>query len=370
MKDYYQILGVGQKATLAEIKKTYRRLARKYHPDLNPNDKEAEKRFKEINEAYEVLKDPEKRKQFDTYGRVGADFRKGPGSGRGPFEGFDFNSSGDASFGDIFETIFRGGYSGAGEAQAQHQNTPQRGEDLHYSMSLNFLDAVKGLETPIQLTRKIACKTCSGRGYQPSGTPSRCPSCNGSGRVQKQMGFMKFASPCPACQGRGTISEKGCSECSASGRVEAVDRIKVRIPAGVEDGSKLRIPQKGNAGIHGGSYGDLIISIAVSPHPFFARQQNNLVITLPVTFTEAALGAKVEVPTLDGKAILKIPPGSSSGQKLRLRGKGIVDPKGVDQGDMVVTLKIVPPPTKDMAVRELLKKLELIAAYNPREDLP
>ncbi len=368
MKDYYQILGVGRKATLAEIKKTYRKLARKYHPDLNPNDKEAEKRFKEITEAYETLKDPEKRKQYDTYGRVGTDFNKGPG--RGPFEGFDFNTSGDASFGDIFETIFRGGFAGAGGPQTREQTPPSRGEDLHYSMSLSFLDAVKGLETPIQLTRKMACKPCGGRGYQPSGSSTRCHTCNGTGRVQKQMGFMKFASPCPTCHGRGVISEKACSACSSSGRTDTVDRIKVRIPAGVEDGSKLRIPQKGNAGIHGGEYGDLIISISVSPHPFFTRQQNNLVITLPITFTEAALGAKVEVPTLDGKAILKIPPGSSSGQKLRLRGKGISLPKSTEQGDMVVTLKIVPPPTKDLAVRELLKKLEQLTAYNPREEIP
>ncbi len=368
MKDYYQILGVPQKATLAEIKKTYRKLARKYHPDLNPNDKEAERRFKEITEAYEVLKDPEKRKQFDTFGRVGSDFKKGPG--RGPFEGFDFNSTGDASFGDIFETIFRGGVNGTEGTQPREKRGPIRGEDLHYSMSLNFLDAVKGLETPIQLTRKISCTPCIGRGTQPSGSPIHCPVCSGTGKVQKQMGFMKFASPCPSCHGRGSISEKPCPSCAGTGRTETVDRIKVRIPAGVEDGSKLRIPQKGNSGINGGGYGDLIISIAVSPHPFFIRQQNNLVITLPVTFTEAALGAKVEVPTLDGKAMLKIPPGSSSGQKLRLRSKGISDPKTSEQGDMVVTLKIVPPPTKDMAVRELLKKLEQIASYNPREDLP
>jgi molecular chaperone DnaJ len=184
------------------------------------------------------------------------------------------------------------------------------------------------------------------------------------------MGFMKFASPCPTCNGRGTISEKACQSCSGSGRIDSVDRIKVRIPPGVEDGSKLRIPQKGNAGQKGGQSGDLIISITVASHPFFARQQNNLAITLPVTFTEAALGAKVEVPTLDGKAMLKIPPGSASGQKLRLRGKGITDPKTATPGDMVATLKIVPPPTKDLAVRELLKKLEQIAAYNPREDLP
>jgi molecular chaperone DnaJ len=368
MKEYYQILGVGQKATLAEIKKSYRKLARKFHPDLNPNDKEAERRFKEITEAYEVLKDPEKRKQFDTYGRVGADFKKG--GNHGPFEGFDFNTTGDASFGDIFETIFGGGFQGQNASAGREQSQTSRGEDLHYSMSLSFLDAVKGLETPIQLTRKVPCQVCGGRGAQPSGSPTRCPTCAGTGKVQKQMGFMKFASPCPTCNGRGTISEKACQSCSGSGRIDSVDRIKVRIPPGVEDGSKLRIPQKGNAGQKGGQSGDLIISITVASHPFFARQQNNLAITLPVTFTEAALGAKVEVPTLDGKAMLKIPPGSASGQKLRLRGKGITDPKTATPGDMVATLKIVPPPTKDLAVRELLKKLEQIAAYNPREDLP
>jgi molecular chaperone DnaJ len=361
MSDYYKILGVSKKASLAEIKKAYRRLARKYHPDLNPGDKEAEKQFKDITEAYEILRDPEKRKQFDMFGRVG-NFR---GRGGSPFDGFDFTTSGSSSFGDIFETIFGSGH----HAPGQNRRRAEQGEDLHYSINLSFNDAAQGIETPIQLTRKEACTSCSGKGIDPKASKVTCPRCNGSGKVQKQTGFMKFSSVCTSCGGSGHIPGKNCNVCIGEGRVDNVTKIRVRIPAGVDNESKVRINGKGNAGRFGGPTGDLIISIHVTVHKFFKRSGSNLEILLPVTYMEAALGDKVEVPTLDGTALLKIPPGTSSGQKMRLKGKGIINPKTKNKGDMIVEIKIIPPPTTDIEVRRMLKKIEKIAPYNPREAL-
>ncbi len=362
MSDYYKTLGVTRKATLSEIKKAYRKLARKYHPDLNPNDKVAEQRFKDITEAYEILKDPEKRKQFDTFGTVGNYKASG---GPGGFEGFDFTTRGTSSFGDIFETIF-GGTQGRGRGRPQR---PERGEDLHYSINLSFLDAARGIETPIQVVRKEACNHCEGKGVEKNSSRVTCPTCSGSGRIQKQTGFMKFASMCDECGGNGYLPGRQCRSCDGDGRGDKVTKIRARIPSGVDDGSKVRLAGKGNAGRFGGNPGDLIITINVSTHKFFKRNASNLEITLPVTYMEAALGAKIEVPTLEKPTILKVPPATASGQKLRLKGKGITNPKTKAKGDMVVEIKIVPPPTTDLEVRRLLKKIEKKAPYNPREGL-
>jgi len=368
MKDFYRVLGVERKATLAEIKKAYRKLARKHHPDLNPGDKAAEQRFKEITEAYEVLKDPQKRKQYDTFGRVGPEAGKQPPGGG--FRGFDFNAGGSGSFGDIFETIFGGMGAGAGRRRRETSATrPVRGEDLHYSITLSFLDAINGIETPIQLARRVPCDVCKGSGTAPGSNRIACPDCRGTGQVQRQTGFMTFASPCPRCGGSGSLSGDSCSRCGGDGRVEKVSRFRVRIPPGVDEGSKVRLAGKGNSGRHGGSPGDLIITIQVTPHPYFRRHGNDLEMQLPVTFTEAALGAKVPVPTLNGTTLLKIPPGIQSGRRLRLKGKGIQSPRGHARGDMLVEIQIAPPPTKDIEVRRLLNQLEEMAAYNPREGL-
>lgn len=372
MNDYYKILGVSKKASLSEIKKAYRKLARKFHPDLNPGDKDAEKQFKQITEAYEVLKDPEKRKQYDTFGSVGGNFRGHKGGS--PFEGFDFNTSGTSSFGDIFETIFGGGggFAGAGAGagtQNRQQPRAEQGEDLRYSINLSFLDATKGIETPIQLVRKESCSTCGGKGIERNSSRVTCPRCNGTGKIQKQTGFMKFASPCNQCQGSGYLPGRNCNSCGGEGRVDKVSKIRARIPAGVDNGSTVRLRGKGNAGRRNGPLGDLIISINVSSHQFFKRNGANLEVTLPITYLEAALGAKVEVPTLDGSTLLKVPPGSPSGMKLRLKGKGVTHPKSRATGDMIVELKIVPPPTTDIEVRKLLQKIEKKAPYNPREDM-
>jgi molecular chaperone DnaJ len=364
MSDYYKILGVSKKASLADIKKAYRKLARTYHPDLNPGDKVSEKKFKEITEAYEVLKDPEKRKQYDMFGRVGGNYR-GSGRSGSPFDGFDFNTSGSHSFGDIFETIFGGG--GGPGTTGQNRRKPEPGEDLRYSINLSFVDAAQGIETPIQMVRKEPCAVCSGKGIDPSASKITCPRCRGIGKVQKQTGFMKFSSPCGSCGGSGTIPGKNCNACGGEGRVDNVNKIRARIPAGVDNDSTVKLGGKGNAGRFGGSTGDLIITINVSGHKFYKRSGSNLEIQLPVTYLEAALGGKVEVPTLEGTTLLKIPPGTASGQKLRLKGKGIIHPKTKSKGDMIVEIKIVPPPTTDLEVRKLLKKIEKKAPYNPRE---
>lgn len=369
MSDYYKILGIDKKATLSDIKKAYRKLARKYHPDLNPGDKTAEARFKEITEAYEVLRDSDKRKQYDTFGTVGN--QNFNGGGRSGFDGFDFNTTGSNSFGDIFETIFGGGFSGGG---AQRRSTatgrkPVPGEDLRYSMTLSFVDAANGIETPIQVVRKIACAPCKGKGVDPESSKVKCIACNGTGRVQKQTGFMKFASPCPECNGTGVTPGMSCSECRGEGRTDKVSKIKVRIPAGVDDKSKVRIGGRGNSGKYGGSTGDLIITINVTPHQFFKREGLDLYVNLPVTYSEAALGAKVEVPTLNGTTLVKIPPGTASGKKLRIRGKGIANPKSGQQGDMFIEIRIIPPSIKDLEVRKLLQKIDKKAPYNPREGI-
>jgi len=366
MKDYYQILGVSKEATLAEIKKAYRKLARKFHPDLNPGDKSAEQKFKEINQAYEVLKDPEKRKQFDTFGSVGPNFANN--RSQSDFEGFDFTSTGSSSFGDIFESIFGGAGPFRSETGRRGQRA-ERGEDLLYSISLNFMDAARGIETPIQISHRETCATCQGKGIDPGSKQTVCPTCKGKGRIQKQTGFMKFGAVCPGCGGAGTLPGSPCRTCHGEGGVDKVSRIRIRIPAGVDNGSKVRISGKGNAGRQGGPPGDLIISVSVTPHQLFRRSGQNLEIILPVTYAEAALGAKVEVPTLDGSSLLKIPPGTASGQKMRLKGKGIINPKTKAPGDMVIELKIVPPSIKDLKVRELLKEIEKISPYDPRQDL-
>lgn len=365
MADYYKILGVGKKASLSEIKKAYRKLARKYHPDLNPGDKAAERSFKEITEAYEVLKDPEKRKQYDMFGAVGANFR----TGKRPsgFNGFDFTTTGSSTFGDIFETIFGGG--GPFTQSQKQQRKPEQGEDLRYSMNLNFMDAAHGIETPIQLNRKESCGSCGGKGIDRNSPKTACTRCKGTGRNQQQTGFMKFSSVCSLCGGTGHMPGESCRSCGGEGRLDKVTKIRVRIPAGVDNDSKVRITGKGNFGRLGGPAGDLIISIKVTEHKFFERDGENLEVLLPVTYMEAALGAKVEVPTLDGSTLLKIPPGTSSAQKLRLRGKGIMNPKTRSKGDMIIEIKIVPPPTTDIEVRRLLKKIEKKAPYNPRKTL-
>jgi molecular chaperone DnaJ len=364
-KDYYRILGVERKATAAEIKKAYRKLARKYHPDLNPGDKTAEAKFKEIQEAYSVLSDPKKRSQYDQLGFVGE--QPPPGTGPRPyssgFEGFDFSGSGTSSFSDFFEGIF------GGAARASPVGEPERGEDLHYAMKIGFEDAINGFQTRIQLTRMVVCPQCQGRGYIQASASRPCPSCGGTGRVQMQRGFMKFSTACPACQGTGRSRGEECRSCHGSGLVQKTELITVKIPSGVDSGSKVRVPGKGNAGRNGAPPGDLFISIDVASHSLFRREGANIYLKLPITVPEATLGAKIEVPTLYGKRTIKIPPGTKSGQKFRLKEMGAPVPGRRLRGDQFVEVSIVPPSFEDQRIRELMKELEKLSGENPRDKM-
>lgn len=362
-KDYYQILGVPRNASQAEIKKAYRKLARKYHPDLNPGDKAAEAKFKEIQEAYSVLSDPKKRAQYDQFGFVG---NVPPGAEEAStfsgFEGFDFSDYGSATFRDIFEAFFGG-------RAARQTVEPERGEDLHYTMKLGFEDAINGVQTKIRLNRLVTCSACGGLGFISTSGSGRCPTCGGRGRTTVQRGFMRFSTECPTCGGTGRAPGAMCSVCHGEGRIQASETINVRIPAGVDTGSKVRIAGKGNAGRRGGPSGDLYISIEVAPHSIFQREGNNIYIKVPITISEATLGAKIEVPTLSGKTTIRIPPGTKSGQKFRIRGLGVPTAGGRAKGDQFVEVTIVPPPFQDQRVRELMRELERIAPENPREKL-
>lgn len=361
--DYYQILGIDKKASLAEIKKAYRKLARKYHPDLNPGDKAAEAKFKEIQEAYSVLSDSKKRAQYDQFGFVG-DIPPGGAHQRAytsGFEGFDFSNFGSSPFQDFFENIFG--------TRTQAARSSQRGEDLHYTMKVGFQDAINGVKTRIKLTRMDSCLACRGRGFVQSGGQSNCPTCGGSGQASMQRGFMKFATTCPTCGGTGRSTGAECSSCHGSGLIPKSELISVRIPAGVNTGSKVRIPGKGNAGRNGGPTGDLFITIEVDSHPFFKREGKNVYVKVPITVPEATLGAKIEVPTLYGKTTIRIPPGTKSGQKFRLRDKGAPVPGKRLKGDQFVEVSIVPPSFNDERIRNLMKELQEISRENPREKM-
>jgi len=364
-RDLYDVLGVPKTAPAAEIKKAYRKLARKYHPDLNPNDKAAEAKFKEIQAAYDVLSDPKKKNQYDQFGFAGD---HPPGSGPGPenssaggFEGFDFSDFGSGSFRDLFQNIF-GGAAARGDA---HRPGPQRGEDLLYTMKVGFQDAVRGLQTRIQLTHLVACPACAGSGST-AGSSKTCPSCRGTGKASHQRGYMKFSGACPACGGRGTVKSGDCRDCQGQGLAQKTETITVRIPAGVDNGSRVRIPGKGHAGPDGGPPGDLYIQIETLPHPLFRREGVNIQVKVPITVPEATLGAKIDVPTLEGPAVIRIPPGTKSGQRFRLKGKGVAAAGARSCGDEVVEVTIVPPPFGDERVRELMKNLEPLYGGNPR----
>ena len=363
-KDYYRILGVERKATAAEIKRTYRKLARKFHPDLNPGDKTAEAKFKEIQEAYSVLSDPKKKSQYDQFGFIGD--QSPPGAGQrtysSGFEGFDFSDSGSSSFTDFFESLFG---RGARAAQAG----PERGEDLHYTMKIGFDEAVNGLQSRIQLTRLVSCPACQGSGHVHSSGKGRCPTCGGSGRAHLQRGSMKFATTCPACQGTGVSRGEDCRECRGQGVGQKTELINVKIPAGVDAGSRVRVPNKGNVGRNGGPPGDLYISIEVNPHPYFRREGANILLKVPITVPEATLGAQIEVPTLRGRTTIKIPPGTKSGQKFRLKEMGAPLAVGRTRGDEFVEVAIVPPAALDQKVRELMKELAKLSTENPRDKM-
>ncbi len=366
-KEYYQVLGVAKGAALPDIKKAYRKLARKYHPDLNPGDKTAEARFKEIQEAYAVLSDPKKRAQYDQFGDLGGvpPGAAPGGPGGAGFEGFDFSDYGSSTFRDFFENLFSGG-GGVRGAEAATDGL-QRGEDLQYSMPIGFEDAIHGVQTRIRVNRQASCRPCGASGRAAGSRQRPCPNCGGSGRGTVQRGFMKFSSACPACGGTGQAPGEPCPSCGGQGAVQISDLISVRIPAGVDNGSKVRVPGRGNAGRNGGPPGDLYIVIEVAPHAYFRREGANISVRVPITVPEATLGAKIEVPTLWGKTMIRIPPGTKSGQKFRIKEQGAPVTGRKGRGDEYAEVFIVPPPFDNERIREMMKELEKISGPNPRE---
>ncbi len=347
-RDYYEILGVDRNASPQELKKAYRRLAMEYHPDRNPSPDAAEK-FKEINEAYEVLSDPEKRSIYDRFGHAGVDGAMG--SGPQGFEGF----STFEGFGDIFDAFF------GGSARGRRRRGPARGSDLRYNLRLTFEEAVFGTEKEIEYTRLERCDHCRGRGAEPGSDLSVCPECNGAGEIRRaqQSIFGQFVnvSTCHRCGGEGRVITNPCSKCHGQGRVKRTRRISVKIPAGVDDGAQIRLTGEGEAGVRGGEEGNLYVVLSVAPDPRFVRIEDHILYELPVNVAQAALGAKVRIPTLEGEMEFEVPPGTQSGEEFVIRGKGVPHLQRPGRGDLVVRVTVVVPEELTGEQRELLEKL-------------
>lgn len=397
-KDYYGTLGVKKSASQEEIRKAFRKLARKYHPDVNPGDKKAEEKFKELSEANDVLSEPKKRKIYDqlgfysdnidpaaaeAYARGGGfgagGFGAGPSGARNPqgaegqgfdFGGFDFSDfaggrgkqagEGAGSFRDIFSSMFSGAGTGI-----QHEQ--EHGSDLEYQVNIGFWDGIRGTVMRLNITRLETCGNCSGKGVV--GAPTTCPQCHGSGQITQSSGRMKFNIPCPRCGGTGK-AQNVCTVCHGEGVTQKAEPLEVRVKAGTRDGQRIRLAGKGNAGSNGGAPGDLYIIIRIGEHPVFRREGDDIYVTVPVAAWEAALGAKIEVPTIDGRSQLRVPPGTQSGQKLRLREKGIPSAtKDGVRGDEIVEVKTVVPQPRDLKVRELWQELQKLNPEDPRAEL-
>jgi molecular chaperone DnaJ len=372
-EDYYGILGVARNAKVPEIKKAYRRLARKNHPDVNPEDKSAEERFKKIQEAYDVLSDPKKRAIYDQYGFYSENFKEqrgGPGRGftEGFSHGFDFSemdpsAAGQSSFRDVFAEFFGGG------STRSRSRGPEKGEDLDHHLNISFNESIKGLSTRLTINRHDSCTACDGSGIDRNAGQRTCTKCQGTGQESKSHGFMRFSNTCRACNGTGRIGGQ-CGSCGGSGNVVSNETITVRIPPGVADGYRMRVANKGNAGKNGGPPGDLYLIITVRPHEFFRREGNDILCVMPITVTEAALGTKIQVPLIDGQTLLRIPPGTQSGQKFRLRGKGAPSLRGEVTGNLLVEVRVVVPKIADERSKEILRELARLNPENPREGIP
>jgi molecular chaperone DnaJ len=349
----YEALGVPKNASAAELKKAYRKLVQQYHPDKNPGDAEAEKRFKEIQHAYDVLSDPEKRKQYD--GRTGA-FGTGSASTTFDFSEFDL--------GDLF-----GGLFGRSTSRDRVNGRGQRGADVEVEVRVSFEDSLKGLQTTVPVTLELACHTCHGTGAAPGTAPKRCPQCDGTGVVASSQGLFALQQPCPTCRGNGTVLETPCPTCRGTGRERRTKRYTVRIPAGVKDGTKIKLKGKGEAGFGGAPAGDLYVVTRVEPSKLYERRGDDLVLEVPVTFDEAALGAEVEIPTPDGRVSLKIPAGSADGKLLRVKGRGAPKLKGDGRGDLLARLRVQVPSKLTKGEREALEDLRKAHKGNPRDRL-
>jgi molecular chaperone DnaJ len=391
-KDYYETLGVPKAAGADEIRKAYRRLARKHHPDLNPGDKAAEEHFKNVQEAYDILSDDNKRKIYDQYGFYsdnippngaggeGASYSSGPNFGGFDFsqymrdqqargagtgggfesEGGGFSGGGGGSFRDIFSQFFRG--SGKNSTPQ-----PERGTDLEYGLNVDFWQAIKGTQVRLNINRQETCETCHGTGSSGNNV-AVCPECDGTGTVTQMAGAMKFNLTCQRCGGSGRLKNT-CPTCFGQGVVSKTDSVEVRIPAGVPQGARLRVAGKGNAGVAGGSPGDLYITVRIEEHPFFQRTGDNIEVKVPLTVSEAGLGAKIEVPTIDGKALLKIPQGTQNGQRFRLREKGVFNSRKNTRGDEIVEVVLQAPNVHNERTRELLRELAQVQTEDVRSEI-
>ena len=352
-RDYYEVLGVSRGASEDELKQAYKKMARKYHPDLNPGDKTAEEKFKEVNEAYEVLSDADKKARYDQYGHAGVDPNFGAGGFGGGFDGsFDFGD-----LGDIFGSFFGGGFGGG---RRTNPNAPQRGESIRMSIAISFEEAAFGCEKAVTVERYETCDTCHGNGCAPGTSPEVCPDCHGTGTVQVRrqtpMGVFATSSPCPKCGGKGRIIHQPCKDCRGSGMVRKKKTIQASIPAGIDNGQTISIRGQGNAGKNGGPAGDLLITITVRPHELFRREGTSVLCEAPITFTQAVLGAELEIPTIDGKVKYTLPEGTQSGTTFRLKGKGIPSINGRGRGDQYVTVYIETPKNLNKEQKEALKK--------------
>ncbi len=343
-RDYYEVLGCGRNAGEAELKKAYRRLAMKFHPDRNPDDKQAEARFKEAKEAYEILSNSEKRAAYDQFGHAGVDASQAGGFGGGADAFSDI-------FGDVFGDIF-------GSTGRRGRTQVFRGADLRYELPLSLEQAVAGDSVNIEVPTKVECSRCRGAGSEPGTQRSACTRCNGSGQVRVQQGFFSIQQTCPTCRGQGTIIMSPCIECSGRGRVRKVKTLAVQVPAGVDTGDRIRLAGEGEAGRNGGPAGDLYVDIAVNPHPIFARDGRNLNCEVPISFADAVLGSSVDVPTLGGHVVLRIPPETQSGRVFRLRGKGVRSVRGTGIGDLFCKVQVETPVKLDEDQKEMLRQFD------------
>ena len=350
VKDLYETLGVARGASQDEIKKAYRKLARRHHPDANPGDAAAEERFKEVQAAYDVLSDPEKRKQYDRFGSQNG--RGGAGPGGFNFEGFDVSDLGD--LGDIFGGLF----GGRGRGGQQQRQRGQRGSDLEVEIRLSFEDSLQGVETTIPVELETACRECGGSGAKPGTAPTLCPECKGRGVISESQGLFALSQPCPRCRGNGTVIEDPCPRCHGSGRERRTKRYTVKIPAGVKDGSRIRLRGKGEAGYGGAEAGDLYVVTRVEPSKVYTRRGDDLVVDVPVSYPDAALGAQVKVPTPDGEVTVKVKSGTEDGTLLRVKGKGAPKLKGSGRGDVLARVKLTVPKKLSKKQRELIEELQ------------
>ncbi|HZP46764.1 MAG TPA: molecular chaperone DnaJ [Candidatus Binataceae bacterium] len=350
-RDYYEVLGISRGAGEEEIKKAYRRLAVQYHPDRNPGNKQAEEKFKELNEAYQVLSDPERRAQYDRFGHAAF---QGP-QGAGGFGGFDFSQGFEEVFSDIFGDFF-------GTGRGRSRSRSRRGEDLRYDLEIEFKEAATGAEKIIKFQRLVVCEQCNGSRARGGAEGVRiCPNCRGTGQVRTQQGFFSISTTCGQCRGEGSVIADPCPKCQGQGRIRRPVSLSVKIPAGVDNGSRLKLRNEGEAGAAGGANGDLYVVIHVKEHPLFVRQDNDILIEVPISFPQAALGAEIEVPTLEGKINMKVPAGTQSGKIIRLKGKGFPDLHGYGAGDQLVRIAVETPRRLSARQRELLEEFARVS---------